>query len=157
MFVLNGTLIIFVASFLLFMVLLDQIMLKPVGRAIAKRQEKMASDLDIAREARQKAAGLVESYESRLQQKRSEAHDLMISAVDTANKQKTEKLSNELKEGLTKLASARTAIAAERTTLIDALVAQEQGLVEEIAEKVLGEPVTVRLDASKVRKNFEET
>jgi len=157
MFVPNGTLVIFVASFLLFMVLLNEIMLKPVGRVIAKRQEKMQADLDAAREARQKAAALVEDYEKHLKEKRIEAHTKLTTTVAAANKQKTDKLAGVHKEGLVKLEATKTAIAAERESLIDELVAQEREIVEEITQKVLGEPVAVQLDASKVRKNLEES
>jgi F-type H+-transporting ATPase subunit b len=157
MFVPNGTLVIFIASFGLFILLLDAIMLKPVGKAIAKRHEKMQNDLDAAREARQKAAGLVESYEAHLKQKRTEAHGLITSTVASANKQKADKLASVHKDGMGKLETAKAEIASERTNLIDQLVAIERELVEEITQKVLGERVAVQLDASKVRKNLEET
>jgi F-type H+-transporting ATPase subunit b len=155
MFECNGTLAIFLISFLVFMILLDAIMLKPVGRAIAKRQEKMQNDLDAAREARSKATALVESYESHLKQKRSEAHALITTAVASGNKEKSEKLADLHKDGLAKMEAAKTAIAAERESLIDELVAQERELVEAITQKVLGETVAVHLDASKVRQNLE--
>lgn len=157
MFDINGTLVIFVASFLLFMVLLNQIMLKPVGKVIAERQEKVKADLDAAREARQQAAHLVEKYETDLKNIRSEAHGLMANAVSSANKEKADALAKVHKEGLEKLEKAKAEIAAERTQLIDDLVAHERELVEDITQKILGEPVAVHLDASKVRKNLEET
>ena len=62
MFVPNGTLVIFVVLFLIFMMLLDQIMLKPVGRAIQKRHEKAKNDHDEAKHARQEASNLLEGY-----------------------------------------------------------------------------------------------
>ena len=157
MFDINGTLVIFVASFLLFMVLLNEIMLKPVGRAIEQRHDKIQKDLAAARSAREQASQLVEGYEGNLKKIRSEAHELITSAVSTANKQKADELAKVHKEGMDKLEKAKTEIAAERTTLIDQLVAHERELVEEITHKILGEPVAVQLDASKVRKNLEET
>lgn len=157
MFDINGTLVIFVASFLVFMVLLNQIMLKPVGKAIEKRHQKMQNDLDAARAARQQASELVDGYETSLKNIRSEAHSLITSAVTAASKDKADALDKVHKEGLGKLEQAKAEIAAERTTLIDELVAHERELVEEITHKILGEPVAVQLDASKVRKNLEET
>jgi F-type H+-transporting ATPase subunit b len=157
MFEINGTLVIFVASFLVFMVLLNQIMLQPVGKAIAKRQEKIQNDLDAARAARQQATELVDGYETRLKNIRSEAHGVITSAVAAASKDKTSALEKVRNEGLANLESAKARIAAERESLIDGLVAHERELVEEITQKILGEPVAVQLDASKVRKNLEET
>jgi F-type H+-transporting ATPase subunit b len=157
MFEINGTLVIFVASFLVFMILLNQIMLQPVGKAIAKRQEKIQNDLDAARAARQQATELVDGYETRLKNVRSEAHSVITSAVASASKEKAEALDKIRKQGLEQLESAKAEIAAEREKLIDELVPHERDLVEEITQKILGEPVAVQLDASKVRKNLEET
>lgn len=156
MFDINGTLVIFVASFLLFMVLLNEIMLKPVGKVITKRHEKIKSDLDAAKESRHTAASLVEKYENQLKHIRSEAHGLITSSMDQASKEKNELLVKIQKEGQAKVEAFKTELAAERTSLIDELVAQERELVETITQKVLGEPVTVQLDAGKVRKNLEE-
>lgn len=157
MFVPNGTLVIFVISFLVFMKLLDMIMLKPVGNAIQKRQEKAQKDLEAAKLARQQASGMLEGYEADLKHTRSEAHSALTSAVATANKEKSDALAKVQKEGLAKLENAKTVIAAEREQLIDELVGHEKELVEAITQKILGEPVAVNFDASKVRKNFEET
>lgn len=132
-------------------------MLKPVGKAISERHEKMQKSLDAAKESRQQASSLVEGYESHLKSIRSEAHSLLTSTVSAANKSKTEKLSKIHKDGLAKLENAKAEIANERTKLIDELVVHERELVEEITQKILGEPVAVQLDASKVRKNLEES
>jgi F-type H+-transporting ATPase subunit b len=156
MFVLNGTIIIFVVSFLVFMKLLDLIMLSPVGKAIARRQEKIAADLSFARDARTQAAGLLENYESGLREKRDQAQVLVSAAVNSANQKKAEDLAALTKEALVKLEGAKEALAAERNALMDELVVQERTLVEEITSKVLGEPVAIYLDPQRVRKHLEE-
>ena len=157
MFVVNGTLIIFVVSFLVFIKLLDLIMLKPVGKAIAMRQERIQNDLDSGRQARQNAAALTESYELHLSQKRSEAQNLITGAVAAANKQKSEKLEALHKQALSQLESAKAALAAEHSHLLDDLVAHEKELVQEITTKVLGEPVLVQLEPERVRRQLEES
>lgn len=154
MFAINGTLFIFVASFLVFMILLNEVMLKPVGRVINERNAKIQADLEAAKQARLEAAGKVDGYESHVKTIRSEAHALITSTVAAANKEKTEALSRVMKEGSEKLEGAKASIAAERETLIDELVTQERELVEAITQKILGEPVAVHLDATKVRQNL---
>lgn len=155
MFVVNGTLVIFVASFLLFMVLLNEIMLKPVGRVMLKRQEKAKADHERANQARQEASGLVENYEQKLKSIRSQAHSDIASAAAAAAKDKSERLAAVQKDGFEKLEQAKAEIASHREKLIDELVSQEQELVEAITHKILGEPVAVHVDASKIRKNLE--
>lgn len=132
-------------------------MLKPVGKAIQKRQEKAKADLEAAKQARQQASGMLEGYESDLKRTRSEAHAAMTTAVATASKEKSDALARVQKDGHVKLENAKAAIATEREQLIDELVVHEKELVEAITQKILGEPVAVHLDASKVRKNLEET
>lgn len=137
------------------MILLNEVMLKPVGRIIDERNAKIQQDLEAAKQARLEAAGKVDSYESHVKKIRSEAHQLITSSVATANKEKGDKLSQIHKQGSEKLESAKASIAAERESLIDELVAQERELVEAITQKILGEQVAVHLDANKVRQNLE--
>jgi F-type H+-transporting ATPase subunit b len=155
MFAINGTLVIFVASFLLFMILLNEIMLKPVGRIIDERNDLIQKNLEAAKQARLEAAGKVDNYESHVKEIRHEAHSLITSTVAAANKEKNDKLSQIHKTGSEKLESAKASIAAERETLIDEMVAHERDLVEAITQKILGESVAVNLDANKVRQNLE--
>lgn len=155
MFVPNGTLVIFVASFLLFMLLLNEIMLKPVGKVMKKRLEKAKADHDAATHARQEAASKLEEYESRLKKMRAQAQNEISQAAAQAGKEKSEKLAAVQKEGLVILETTKSEIAAEREKLIDELVSHEKELVEAITQKILGEPVAVHLDAKSVRKNLE--
>lgn len=157
MFVLDGTIVIFVISFLIFIKLLDLWMLQPVGKVIAMRQERIQNDLESARQNRQKAGELMEGYETHLGEKRSDAQALVTSAVSEANRLKSEKLSAVRQEALAGLEKARASMAAEKTAILDQLVSHESELVEEIARKVLGEPVTVQLDPEQVRRRLEET
>lgn len=156
MFEINGTLVIFVISFLIYMMLLNEIMLKPVGRIMEKRSARISGDLEAAKSSRRQAAELVEKYESDVRRIRHESHELITKSVEEANKQKAEELAKVQKEVTQKFEEAKAEIAAERSALIDDLVAQERELVEAITQKILGEPVAVHLDASKVRRTLEE-
>ncbi|MBC7999154.1 MAG: hypothetical protein IAF58_14490, partial [Leptolyngbya sp.] len=73
MFELNGTYIVFIASFLVFMVLLNEIMLKPVGKAIAERRAQIAADIEAGKLSREKAEAEVSQYKDKLSATRSEA------------------------------------------------------------------------------------
>ena len=137
------------------MILLNEIMLKPVGRIIDERSSQIQKDLEAAKQARLEAAGKVGNYETHVKQIRSEAHALITSTVAQANKEKHEKLSEIMKKGNQDLEAAQANIAEERESMIDGLVAQEIELVETIAQKLLGEPVSVNLDPNNVRQNLK--
>lgn len=155
MFDINGTLAIFVISFLLFMYLLDAILLKPVAKTIQLRDEKIKAAIEAGKSSREEAQTLLEKYEQDLREIREKAQKHIADASEQANKERQAEIARLHKQGQQQLNDAKAAIESERTSLIDALVAQEKELVEVITQKVLGEPVAVSLDASQVRKSLE--
>ena len=157
LFQLNGTLVVFIVSFLIYMWLLNEIMLKPVGRVIAERQKFIEKELEAGRGGRQEADKLQTQYEDHLKKIRGEAQSVIATATDQANRHRTEELGKISKAGQTKVEEAKQAIDAERAKLIDALVAEERELVETITRKVLGdESVHVDVDPGEVRRTLEE-
>jgi F-type H+-transporting ATPase subunit b len=155
MFELNATVLVFIISFLIFMVLLNEIMLKPVGKVLEARANKIKSDLDAAKLAHADAEKSLKHYEEHLHQVREEAQSVINKSVDSANKIRSEKFSKIKADGQTKLESAKQVIASEREKLMQELVGQETALVEEIATKLLGEKATVKLNADAVQKALE--
>lgn len=157
LFELNGTFVIFIGSFLIFMWLLNEIMLKPVGRVMEKRASLIEGDIQAGKDSRAEAEKLLHDYESHLKKIRHEAQAVIASSTEEANRSRQETLSKVSAAGRTKLEEAKASIAAERETLIDALVAEEKELVETITRKVLGdESVHVDIDESQLRRNLEE-
>ena len=156
-FELNGTLVIFVVSFLGFMMLLNEIMLKPVGRVIEERNLLIEGELGSGRESLVEAEQLQSQYEENLKRIRSEAQSVIAKASQQANNERSERLAGISNDGAKKLEAAQKEIADERAKLIDALVAEESELVEIITKKVLGdESVQVNIDAGEVRRTLEE-
>jgi F-type H+-transporting ATPase subunit b len=157
LFSLNGTIVIFVISFLIFMWLLNQLMLKPVGNAMEKRAQLIEDDIEAGKSARAQAQQLLERYEEDLKKIRHEAQAVIHKATEEANRDLSSQLDRVSKDGQAKLDKAKNEIAAEREKLIDALVAEEKELVETITRKVLGdESVQVDLDNGHVRRTLEE-
>ena len=156
MFELNGTLVIFVLSFLIFMWLLNEMVLKPVGLTLEERTQKLQGDLEAGKDARLTAGKLLENYENDLHRIRAQAQDLINSTIDEANKQRVDELGKVAKHGEKKLGEAREALSVQRQVLIDALVPPISELVEASTRKVLGdESVKVSIDASQVKRNLE--
>lgn len=156
MFELNATLPIFILSFLVFMYLLNQIMLKPVGKVMEARAARINSDIEAGKKALAEAEGALKHYQEHLHKVRSEAQGIINSAVEEANKKRNQEFDRLRDSSKTKLDAAKAEIAAERTKLIDSLVAQETVLVQEITDKLVGEKTNVSLDAGVVRKALEE-
>lgn len=157
MFELNGTYIIFIASFLVFMFLLNEIMLKPVGKAIAERKSLVAEDLEVSKSTRLKAESELVAYQDRLHATRHEAAGIRNEAAATAQKVREGKLKEVQDEGRKKLDKAKSELAAEKKALVEGLVDQQVELVGSISKKLLGDSAPApSLDREKVRKVLEE-
>ncbi len=157
MFEVNGTLVIFVLSFLAFMYLLNEIMLKPVCKVLEMRAYKIQSDLEAAKAARHQAEQVLDKYEQDLRQIRSDAQGTINTAVDESNRVRKNELGRIAAEGKAELDRSKAALSTERAALIDSLVAQERELIETITRKVLNdETVHVKVDETEVRRTLEE-
>lgn len=157
LFALNATYFVFVVSFLVFMWLLNEVFLKPVGRVLEQRAKYIEDELNSSKSAHREAEELQTKYEQDLKHIREQAQAVIAKAIEEANKERHDQLSKIAAEGHKKLEKAQAEIAAEREQLIDALVAEERELVETITRKVLGDDsVSVNIDAGQVRRTLEE-
>ncbi len=156
MFEINATFLIFAASFLVFMALLNQIMLKPVGRVIDQRSKNIKAQIEAGKQARAEAEEVLNQYHQHLHKTRMEAQAIINEAVEKASYHRHCELSRLKEEGQKKLEEARAAIVVERNGLMEALVAQESGLVSGIVAKLIGKPVPVHLEPEVIRRTLEE-
>ncbi|MDX2108514.1 MAG: hypothetical protein SFY67_19120 [Candidatus Melainabacteria bacterium] len=152
MFELNATCALFVVSFLLFMLALNELFLKPVGEVIEKRQSRISNDLASARELRDEASVELAKYEKQLSTVREEARTIIADLVAKSQSERALKMAEIEKEGRTKLDTAHKELAGERTNLITALVEEEKALVQNIVSKLLGKSVSIDLDSEAVKK-----
>ena len=156
MFELNGTFVIFIALFLAFVFLYNEIALKPVGKVIEKRKARIKADLDAAQAANAEAQRLQAEYEKQLQGSRVQAQDLIQAAVTTAQSKRSEELKSIQHEGTERLNAVRAELAGERKGLIRSLVDQEVSLVKDIVGKLIGTGESVEVDRSRVERALEE-
>lgn len=157
LFSINGTLVVFVISFLIFMWLLDKVFLTPVGRVLEERAKLIAEAQGSGKGSHKEAEELQAQYEADLKRIREEAQAVIAKSVDEANRTRNDQFAKVKAEGQQKLDKAKKEIEAERESLIDALVEQERELVETITRKVLGdENVHVDIDDRQVRRTLEE-
>lgn len=157
LFSLNLTVVVFVISFLVFMWALNEVFLKPVGKVLEERAKLIEDKAASGKAAHQEAGHLQDNYEAELKKIREEAQATIAKATEEANHARAAMLRVVADEGMDKLDKAKADISAERAQLIDALVAQEQDLVEAITRKVLGDDsVNIKIDESDVRRTLEE-
>jgi F-type H+-transporting ATPase subunit b len=139
----NWTFVIELVIFLLVLAILAKYILPPVNRAMEARQKQIEQNIGDAEEAKQRARQLQEQQQQTLEQGRAEARALKDEAA---------KIGEQLREELRKQGEEEYRRLVERATVdIDAsarraaeeLRAQVAGLVMVVAERVLGEGITI--------------
>jgi F-type H+-transporting ATPase subunit b len=156
MFVLSGTYVIFIVLFLVFMFLLNETVLKPVGAVIEKRKARAAGDYEVARTCAAEGEAVVSRYQTHIHEVRSQAQKILHESVAVAQKKRDEKLKQIQADGNNKVSRVRAELAAQREALIKTLVEPELDLVKEISEKLLTAPITISISRESVQRALEE-
>jgi F-type H+-transporting ATPase subunit b len=156
LFDLNGTFVIFILSFLVFMYLLNEIMLKPVGRVLELRAQKIQSDIDAGRSYRSQADETLSAYEKRLHDVRHQAQGIINEAIDSTSKVRAEQMKQIADQGNKNLEALRSQLEQEHAHLIDQVIPTEIALVDELTEKLLGEKPKLHLAPEQVKQVLQE-
>jgi F-type H+-transporting ATPase subunit b len=156
MFDINLTLVIFIVSFLVFVQLLNELFVKPVGEVIRKRAQLISQDHEHAKQARETADRKLADYQQKLAQWREESQKTIADAQAEAQKKRSAQISKLQAEGRTKMEAANQALQAEKPTLVTQLVEHEQQLVKDIVGKLLGGNAAVNISNDQVQRAIQE-
>ena len=157
MFELNGTYVIFIGMFIVFIYLLNEIMLKPVGKAMDKRAQSIRTNLEASKTCMQESQKLIADYQAKLHKSRLEAQSIIQGALAEEQKQRDAKLKDVQAEGRNKLDALKTELTQSRQGLLQSLIHPELELVGNIINKLLGEKPALVTDENRVLKVLEET
>ena len=157
MFELNGTCVVFIFLFLIFIQLLNKIMLQPIGAALDKRASRLKENLDAARSHMQETEKVLADYQAKLQTSRHQAQSIVHNAMADAQKVRDEKLKDIQAEGREKLDGLQAELDAGRETLVESLVQPELELVGNILQKLLGETPALVTNEQRVFQVLENT
>lgn len=135
------TLLYQIALFLVFMVLINQILFKPMLRVIEERRTRTVGRRERAAEAEGKSAEIWKSYQAQLGEAKSVAENVRIDLVrqgETEGRKITETASAEAEKTVTEL---RARVQSEALEAKKALRAEVEVLARSMAEKILGRAV----------------
>lgn len=88
----NFTLVLFAASFLVFIYLLNLTLYKPVGKIIEERKNLIDGEHTSAKALSEKANNLLESYKNQIKTARHDAQNIIQEIILQAQKKKEEKI-----------------------------------------------------------------
>lgn len=158
MFELNATFLIFLVMFIGFMMAFNAQVLKPIGAAMEKRQQRIKQDTEAGATARAAATEVVADYEKKLHAARTQAQATLNEVLSQAQQVRQMRMNEVQKEGHAQLLEAKKAIAAERVALVDQLVVEERTLVATIVKKLLGDQAAAQtnIDPAAAKRALEE-
>src|SRR3974390_198239 len=156
MFEVNGTLFIFLVMYVLFIIALNEVMMKPIGKVMAERAKLIQDDVDASKKHHVEAQEVVAAYQRTVSEAKNEAQNVINEAMTQAQKKRDEAVEKLAEQNRVKLGEAKKQLQGEREAAMGGLVEQEISLVKQMVEKLLGESVALPLDANTVRRALEE-
>lgn len=137
----NGTLLIQIVNFLIFVAILGHFCYKPVIKVLDERKQHIKNDLDSAANNRADAEKLKESYEAQLRDAEVRAQEIVDKAVKEAKVQAQAQI-DEAHAVIQKSTPGYPADRRERKDALEDLKAQVADLSCEIAAKIISKNMT---------------
>ena len=134
----NFTLVLFAASFLVFIYLLNLTLYKPVGDVIEKRKGLIDREYAKSKELTQRANEMLETYKNKIKSARHEAHLIIQEVTKQAQKTKEEKISELLVSLNKEKEDSFKKIEEEKKAVMQKLEKEIKILTDLIINKILG-------------------
>ncbi|MBP2652695.1 MAG: atpF [Firmicutes bacterium] len=147
---LNATLIAQIINFIILVVILTWVAYKPLMKALADRQARIADSLETAEREKTAAEELKKEYQEQLAQARTQAQAIVEKATKLAEQTKDEILQEARAEHARLLKEAQQEISRERERALTQLRAEVVSLSIAAAGKVIGHNIDDSVNAALV-------
>ena len=137
MFNFNMTLVAQIVNFLILVLVLAKFAYKPLLKAMADRQARIASDLAAAEKERQAAEQLRLDYQQQMQEARAQAQAIIDKAVKTADQMKQEILEEARAEHARMLKNAQLEITRQTDAAMDGIRGEVVAMTVAAAAKII--------------------
>lgn len=135
----NATFLVAMFSFILFIIIMDRILYKPVSRIVNEREEFINKNYTEARETNLKSDNIHKNREEKLMQTKNDARKIISDKVDSAHKEAKEKTEAAMQKSRTEINNAKENLHAIAVDTQEKLQDSISDLAESITEKILGE------------------
>lgn len=153
---LNATLIAQMINFLLLVAILGKFAYKPIMKAMADRQARIAQSMEDAENERASAAELKREYEEQLRQARTQAQAIVDKAMKLAEQTKDEILEEARTEHARLLKAAQAEIAREREQALAEMRNEVVSLSMAAATKIIEQNLDEKANAKLVNDFIEK-
>lgn len=143
MFEFNATFLIAMISFVVFIIIMNAILYKPILSIINKRENYIDENLNAAKNSKEKAQEILAEKETKLAESSLQARQIVSGRVQQEN-DKAKRLTEEAKTKTQKnIASAKENLHNEEIQTANSLSGNVRELAESISEKILGEKTSI--------------
>ena len=134
----NGTIIVAMVSFILFIIIMNLIYYKPILNIVEERQKLIDDNYSVAQNSNEQADALLAEKEVQLASTAVKAREMMGKKVDKTV-QKAESITSEAKtRSLEEIQAAKQNLAEEESNIYVSLDASVNEIADSISEKILG-------------------
>ena len=156
MFNFNMTLVAQIVNFLILVLVLAKFAYKPLLKAMADRQARIASDLASAEKERQAAEQLRQDYQQQMQDARTQAQAIIDKAVKTAEQMKQEILEEARAEHARMLKNAQLEIARQTDAAMAGIRGEVVAMTVAAAAKIIEKEINTETNEKLVTDFIEK-
>ena len=139
----NGTLVVIVVSFVIFIILMQKIFYGPISKIRQKRNEYIKKVKDEANEAFLEAENLTKTHQENIKEARKKVSEKTTDLLNEANDEKNKILEDRKQEISEYLSEQKQIIQNEKTQVVETLKSQVMDYAYHISKKILGEEVSM--------------
>jgi len=139
----NGTLVVIVISFIVFVILMQKIFYGPITEIRRKRSEYIKKMKDEANEAFLETAKLNNDYQENIKNARKKVFEKTAELLNEANEEKSKVLEDKKQQNSEYLDEQKQIIQNDKTQAIEVLKGQVMDYAYNISRKILGEEVSM--------------
>lgn len=135
----NATFIVSIISFILFTLIMNEILYKPVTKIVEEREHLINENYENAHASNEKASAIYADREDKLNKTAAENKKLTAEKLADANNQAKIKTNEAKQNSVEQINSAKSELINKSEVLNNELNSRIDGLAENISAKVLGE------------------
>ena len=146
------SLIIVILNFVLLLIILNKILYKPINKFLSERREKIVSDMENAKNSKQKALELVKRKEEELKKTAEEIRRLKKKAKQDAEKQSTEILKSAVEHEKRLMKELDNQLILEKEKVLTQIKSELAEMISQLSEKFLSGKIDEEQDLSLINK-----
>lgn len=153
----NATFLVSFVSFIVFVILMNQILYRPLDKIVKERRQFVDGNYNDAKTANEKATALIKDRADRIAKAGSDARKAMVEITNKAKNEKAQVCANAKNVANEEVKAKKEELANTSNQVTDELKGHVVSIAETISSKILGENVNIsNADYDAINKIMQE-